>query len=128
MQYTLWLKSETAVNILAYLASIGQWLWEVLSYSKPVETYICFQLVEGMCLLFRSLLVFLFYLNNNICHFFSFFQLFVSSQSPHSTTDDMYLEGQTSGDLPIDDEDREIDGSGGSGSGDYSKETPVFVL
>ncbi|TKS81845.1 Syndecan-2-B [Collichthys lucidus] len=46
-------------------------------------------------------------------------KLFVSSQSPHSTTDDMYLEGQTSGDLPIDDEDREIDGSGGSGSGDY---------
>ncbi|KAG8010204.1 Magnesium transporter MRS2-like protein [Nibea albiflora] len=45
--------------------------------------------------------------------------LFVSSQSPHFTTDDMYLEGQTSGDLPIDDEDREIDGSGGSGSGDY---------
>lgn len=46
-------------------------------------------------------------------------KLFVSSQSPHVTTDDMYLEGQTSGDLPIDDEDREIDGSGGSGSGDY---------
>lgn len=46
-------------------------------------------------------------------------KLFVSSQSPHSMTDDMYLEGQTSGDLPIDDEDREIEGSGGSGSGDY---------
>lgn len=41
-------------------------------------------------------------------------KFFVSSQS-----DDMYLEGQTSGDLPIDDEDGEIDGSG-SGSGDYT--------
>lgn len=41
--------------------------------------------------------------------------------------DDLYLEGQTSGDLPIDDEDGEEGGSG-SGSGDYGKETAVFVL
>ncbi|XP_051262496.1 syndecan-2 [Dicentrarchus labrax] len=45
-------------------------------------------------------------------------KLFVSSQSPFSTADDLYLEGRTSGDLPIDDEDGEDDGSG-SGSGDY---------
>ncbi|XP_054477715.1 syndecan-2-like isoform X2 [Anoplopoma fimbria] len=44
--------------------------------------------------------------------------LFVSSQATFSTTDDMYLEGRTSGDLPIDDEDGGDDGSG-SGSGDY---------
>ncbi|KAF6725451.1 Syndecan-2-B [Oryzias melastigma] len=35
-----------------------------------------------------------------------------------STTDDLYIEGQPSGDLPVDDEDGEDDGSG-SGSGDY---------
>ncbi|XP_029307983.1 LOW QUALITY PROTEIN: syndecan-2-like [Cottoperca gobio] len=46
-------------------------------------------------------------------------KLFVSSQTPFSTTDDMYLEGRTSGDLPIDDEDGNDDGSG-SGSGDYA--------
>ncbi|AWO96875.1 putative syndecan-2-like [Scophthalmus maximus] len=46
-------------------------------------------------------------------------QLLVSSQSPSSTTDDLYLEGRTSGDLPIDDEDAENDGSS-SGSGDYA--------
>lgn len=45
-------------------------------------------------------------------------KLFVSSQSPSSLVDDLYLEGRTSGDLPIDDEDGEQDGSG-SGSGDY---------
>lgn len=41
-----------------------------------------------------------------------------SSQLP-PTVDDLYLEGRTSGDLPIDDEDGEDDGSG-SGSGDYA--------
>ncbi|XP_041649563.1 syndecan-2-like [Cheilinus undulatus] len=46
-------------------------------------------------------------------------KLFVSSQSPISAADDLYIEGQMSGDLPVDDEDREDDGSG-SGSGDYS--------
>lgn len=46
------------------------------------------------------------------------FQLFVSSQSPFSPTDDLYIEGRTSGDVPIDDEDGE-DGGSGSGSGDY---------
>uniref|UniRef100_A0A3B4UVC5 Syndecan n=1 Tax=Seriola dumerili TaxID=41447 RepID=A0A3B4UVC5_SERDU len=45
--------------------------------------------------------------------------LLVSSQSPFSTADDLYLEGRTSGDLPIDDEDGEDDGSG-SGSGNYA--------
>ncbi|XP_040900881.1 syndecan-2-like [Toxotes jaculatrix] len=45
-------------------------------------------------------------------------KLLVSSQSQPSI-DDLYLEGQTSGDLPIDDEDGEDDGSG-SGSGDYA--------
>ncbi|XP_071325452.1 syndecan-2-A-like isoform X2 [Trachinotus anak] len=44
-------------------------------------------------------------------------KLLVSSQSSFSTADDLYLEGRTSGDLPIDDEDGEDDGSG-SGSGD----------
>uniref|UniRef100_A0A8C7ZUI1 Syndecan n=1 Tax=Oryzias sinensis TaxID=183150 RepID=A0A8C7ZUI1_9TELE len=36
-----------------------------------------------------------------------------------STVDDLYIEGQPSGDLPVDDEDGEDDGSG-SGSGDYA--------
>ncbi|KAK1895882.1 Carboxypeptidase Q, partial [Dissostichus eleginoides] len=49
--------------------------------------------------------------------------LLVSSQTPFSTTEDMYLEGRMSGDLPIDDEDGE-DGSG-SGSGDYDKEEMI---
>ncbi|KAK5862555.1 hypothetical protein PBY51_017937 [Eleginops maclovinus] len=45
-------------------------------------------------------------------------KLFVSSQTPLSTTEDMYLEGRASGDLPIDDEDG--DNGSGSGSGDYT--------
>ncbi|XP_030606193.1 syndecan-2-like [Archocentrus centrarchus] len=44
-------------------------------------------------------------------------RIFVSSQS--FSTDDLYIEGQTSGDLPIDDEDGE-DGGSGSGSGDFA--------
>ncbi|CAK6967569.1 syndecan-2-like [Scomber scombrus] len=44
-------------------------------------------------------------------------KLLVSSQSPSSTADDLYLEGRTSGDFPIDDEDGD-DGGSGSGSGD----------
>lgn len=44
-------------------------------------------------------------------------KILVLSQLP-SAADDLYLEGRTSGDLPIDDEDGEDDGSG-SGSGDY---------
>ncbi|CAJ1062081.1 syndecan-2-like [Xyrichtys novacula] len=44
--------------------------------------------------------------------------LFVSSQSPISAADDLYIEGLSSGDLPIDDEDGDEDDSG-SGSGDY---------
>ena len=56
----------------------------------------------------------------NVSFFFSLHQLFVSSQSPFSPGDDLYLEGHTSGDLPIDDEDGE-DGGSGSGSGDYRK-------
>ncbi|KAK9513529.1 hypothetical protein VZT92_027055 [Zoarces viviparus] len=47
-------------------------------------------------------------------------KLFVSSQTTFSTTDDMYLEGQTSGDLPIDDEDGDDDDGSGSGSGGYA--------
>ncbi|XP_035862179.1 syndecan-2-like isoform X1 [Sander lucioperca] len=46
-------------------------------------------------------------------------KLFVSSQSLFSATDDMYLEGRTSGDLPIDDEDGD-DGGSGSGSGAFA--------
>ncbi|XP_067458136.1 syndecan-2-like [Thunnus thynnus] len=46
-------------------------------------------------------------------------KLLVSSQSPSSTADDLYLEGRPSGDFPIDDEDSEDNGSG-SGSGDYA--------
>lgn len=34
--------------------------------------------------------------------------------------DDLYLEGRTSGDMPVDDEDGD-DGGSGSGSGDDSK-------
>ncbi|KAM6995345.1 uncharacterized protein LKV04_007574 [Tautogolabrus adspersus] len=45
-------------------------------------------------------------------------KLFVSSQSPISTADDLYIDGQTSGEVPVDDEDGEDDGSG-SGSGAY---------
>lgn len=44
-------------------------------------------------------------------------KLFVFSQS-FSPNDDLYIEGRTSGDLPIDDEDDD-DGGSGSGSGDY---------
>ncbi|XP_014193157.1 syndecan-2 isoform X1 [Haplochromis burtoni] len=44
-------------------------------------------------------------------------KLFVFSQS-FSPSDDLYIEGRTSGDLPIDDEDGD-DGGSGSGSGDY---------
>lgn len=47
-QYTLWLNSPTPVNTLAYLASGGHWLWDVLSYSRTVETFTCFWLVEGI--------------------------------------------------------------------------------
>ncbi|XP_034553017.1 syndecan-2-like [Notolabrus celidotus] len=47
--------------------------------------------------------------------------LFVSSQSPISTADDLYIEGLSSGDLLIDDDDDEDreDEDSGSGSGDY---------
>ncbi|XP_077577116.1 uncharacterized protein LOC144199389 [Stigmatopora nigra] len=45
----------------------------------------------------------------------------VSSQSLSFLGDDIYIEGQTSGDLPVDDEDGDDFGSG-SGSGDYGKE------
>lgn len=39
----------------------------------------------------------------------------------------MYLEGRSSGNFPVDDEDGEDDGSG-SGSGDFGKETmSVFI-
>lgn len=41
-----------------------------------------------------------------------------------STADDMYLEGRSSGDVPIDDEDDQ-DGDSGSGSGDYGKDTTI---
>ncbi|XP_056300688.1 syndecan-2-like [Pseudoliparis swirei] len=48
-------------------------------------------------------------------------KLFVSSQTTFSATDDLYLEGRSSGDLPIDDEDGDGDDDGsGSGSGDYT--------
>lgn len=50
----------------------------------------------------------------------------VSSQLPPAV-DDLYLEGRTSGDLPIDDEDGEDDGSG-SGSGDYVYNTEEAEL
>ncbi|KAM6909696.1 uncharacterized protein FYW49_011712 [Xenentodon cancila] len=46
-------------------------------------------------------------------------KIFVLSQSMSSTADDLYMEGQTSGGFPIDDEDNDTDGSG-SGSGDYA--------
>lgn len=39
-------------------------------------------------------------------------------------TDDLYLEGQSSGVFPVDDEDGDDDGSG-SGSGDYGMEATV---
>ncbi|XP_047455360.1 syndecan-2-like [Mugil cephalus] len=48
-------------------------------------------------------------------------KLLVASQSP---TFDLYIEGRSSGDLPIDDEDAGDDGSG-SGSGDYPFNFPV---
>ncbi len=46
-QHTLWLNSQT-VNTLAYSAGVGHWMWEVLSYSRTVETFTCFRLVEGI--------------------------------------------------------------------------------
>uniref|UniRef100_G3NVG6 Syndecan n=1 Tax=Gasterosteus aculeatus TaxID=69293 RepID=G3NVG6_GASAC len=54
-------------------------------------------------------------------------KVFVSSQTTFPVIDDLYLEGQTSGELSIDDEDGEDDDDGGSGSGDYGKEiTELF--
>lgn len=53
-------------------------------------------------------------------------QILVLSQLP-SAADDLYLEGRTSGDLPIDDEDGEDDGSG-SGSGDYGTLSQIFMF
>lgn len=53
-------------------------------------------------------------------------KILVSSQHV-SALDDLYLEGRTSGDLPIDDEDDEEDGSG-SGSGDYAYNTEEAEL
>lgn len=53
-------------------------------------------------------------------------KILVTSQLP-SATDDLYLEGRSSGDLPIDDEDGEDDGSG-SGSGDYAYSTEEAEL
>ncbi|XP_049440030.1 syndecan-2-like [Epinephelus fuscoguttatus] len=47
-------------------------------------------------------------------------KLYVSSQTPFSTTDDLYIEGHTSGGLPIDDEDGDDNDGSGSGSGDYA--------
>lgn len=55
----------------------------------------------------------------------SFWQLFVFSQS-FSPNDDLYIEGRTSGDLPIDDEDDD-DGGSGSGSGDYGKDMYAYM-
>uniref|UniRef100_A0A8C6UEH1 Syndecan n=1 Tax=Neogobius melanostomus TaxID=47308 RepID=A0A8C6UEH1_9GOBI len=52
--------------------------------------------------------------------------ILVSSQLP-SAVDDLYLEGRSSGELPIDDEDGEDDGSG-SGSGDYVYHTDQAEL
>ncbi|XP_072250705.1 syndecan-2-B-like [Leuresthes tenuis] len=46
-------------------------------------------------------------------------KLYVSSQPTATTADDLYIEGQTSGGVPVDDEDGADDGSG-SGSGDWS--------
>ncbi|XP_026228487.1 syndecan-2-like [Anabas testudineus] len=43
----------------------------------------------------------------------------ISEKRLVTTADDLYLEGRTSGDVPIDDEDNQDDGSG-SGSGDYN--------
>lgn len=57
------------------------------------------------------------------------FQLLVSSQPSFSTADDLYLEGQASGNLPIDDDDDDGEDEGsGSGSGNYGKEAAVFVF
>lgn len=74
--------------------------------------------------IFLSFLAFLSYMNKNMW-FSSLFQFYVSSQSPFTMADDLYIEGRTSGDLPVDDEDGEDDGSG-SGSGDFCKETNIF--
>ncbi|KAM4579948.1 syndecan-2-A-like [Odontesthes bonariensis] len=46
-------------------------------------------------------------------------KLYVLTQPTATTADDLYIEGQTSGDLPVDDEDGADDGSG-SGSGYWS--------
>lgn len=48
----------------------------------------------------------------------------VSTQTSVFAADDLYLEGRTSGNFPLDDEDGEDDGSG-SGSGDNGKKTNV---
>ncbi|KAM7420448.1 hypothetical protein PAMA_014933 [Pampus argenteus] len=54
-------------------------------------------------------------------------KLLVSSQSPSSTVDDLYLEGRMSGDFPLDDEDNDF--GSGSGSGDYGfNDIPEEIL
>ncbi|KAM7382653.1 hypothetical protein PAMP_002375 [Pampus punctatissimus] len=54
-------------------------------------------------------------------------KLLVSSQSPSSTVDDLYLEGRMSGDFPLDDEDNDF--GSGSGSGDYGfSDIPEEIL
>ncbi|XP_061676949.1 syndecan-2-like [Syngnathoides biaculeatus] len=54
-------------------------------------------------------------------------KMLVSSQSLSFVGDDLYIEGQTSGDLPIDDEDGDDFGSG-SGSGDYDKDDEEALI
>nr|XP_020464142.1 syndecan-2-like isoform X2 [Monopterus albus] len=50
-------------------------------------------------------------------------KILVSSQTSFPMSDDMYLEGHTSGGVPIDDEDGQDDDSdSGSGSGDFDEE------
>lgn len=55
----------------------------------------------------------------------SLFQVF--AQTSVFVADDLYLEGRTSGNFPLDDEDGEDNGSG-SGSGEYGKKSVFFFF
>uniref|UniRef100_H3BXQ4 Syndecan n=1 Tax=Tetraodon nigroviridis TaxID=99883 RepID=H3BXQ4_TETNG len=52
---------------------------------------------------------------------------FIAATTSVFGADDLYLEGRSSGNFPLDDEDGEDDGSG-SGSGDYGEKTSVCFL
>lgn len=123
-----------AAHACAYLVSIHHWLWEVLSYSQIAETFTWFQLVGGILQVWICVCLSSFFclpLDLSLWTMFAFspvLQLFVSSEPFPQVTDDLYIEGLSSGDSPVDDEGGDDNDVGsGSGSGDYRKNTLAFL-